>query len=202
MKVLVVVSVLACLFAATPAQQGKKAHAMKMMASDVIGNWKPTPKKAAMKMIAKYGQPDEVTDMRIVWHNNGPWKQTIIVNEEIDHRFPMAHKDCMEQTVNYKVTPTVVDELLRYDGSVIPERTKGELSARCDLEEANFLALNLANDVATKKRTVESARKFYSAAIKAMKAGKPSAEQKRYLSGLVFMPPKSMSGDPDRPISG
>ena len=36
-----------------------------------------------------------------------------------------------------------------YDGSVILERTKGEMSAWCDLEGANFLAISLANDVAS-----------------------------------------------------
>jgi hypothetical protein len=32
---------------------------------------------------------------------------------------------------------------------VIVERTKGELSARCEGEEANFLAINLAHQIVT-----------------------------------------------------
>jgi hypothetical protein len=51
--------------------------------------------------------------------------------------------------------------LARYDGSVIVERTKGEISARCDKEEMNFLAINLGNDVVTGKKDVDAARKFY-----------------------------------------
>jgi hypothetical protein len=102
----------------------------------------------------------------LLWHKNGPWKRTIVNKEEVDHDFPMPHKDVMEQFVNYKVPPEKFDELAKYDGSVIVERTKGELSARCDKEEANFLALNLANDIIQGKKSVDEAREFYGESIK------------------------------------
>ena len=38
------------------------------------------------------------------------------------------------------------DELAAFDGAVIVERTKGEMSARCDREAANVLALNLVSE--------------------------------------------------------
>jgi hypothetical protein len=53
------------------------------------------------------------------------------------------------------VPPDKFDELAEYDGSVIVERTKGEIAARCDLEGANFLALNLAHEIVTGKRSVD-----------------------------------------------
>lgn len=40
------------------------------------------------------------------------------------------------------------------------ERTRGELAARCDKEEMNYLALNLANDIATGKVDVDEARRI------------------------------------------
>ena len=46
-------------------------------------------------MIKKYGQPDEVMNMRLIWHDNGPWQITEIMNKEIDHNFPIPHKDAM-----------------------------------------------------------------------------------------------------------
>ncbi|MFN2513945.1 MAG: hypothetical protein ABR568_21330, partial [Pyrinomonadaceae bacterium] len=49
-----------------------------------------------------------------------------------------------------------------FDGSVIVERTKGEVSARCDMEAANILALNLMNDIVKGKHTAEKAREIYS----------------------------------------
>ena len=59
------------------------------------------------------------------------------------------------QAVNYDVDPKNADEVPTYDGSNILERTKGEIAARCDKVEANFLAINLANDVATGKKGID-----------------------------------------------
>jgi hypothetical protein len=48
--------------------------------------------------------------------------------------------------------------LAEFDGSVIAERTAGEVSARCHDEHANFLALNLMHDIVTGAKNVEEAR--------------------------------------------
>ncbi len=64
------------------------------------------------------------------------------------------------------------DDLAMYDGSVVLERTSGEISARCDKEGANFLALNLAHDIVTGKRSVQDARKMYGEQAIAMMAGR------------------------------
>jgi hypothetical protein len=168
-------------------------------AADAISGWLDEPQKAAHKMMSKYGEPDEVTTNRLVWNGAGPWKRIVLVNEEIPHNFPMPHHDMLEQFIDYKVPPMRFDELARYDGSVIVERTKGEMSARCDKEEANFLAINLANDVATGRRTVEGARKFYANTIMALKKMRPNAEQKRYTSGFTFQVRRGMTADKDRP---
>jgi hypothetical protein len=166
-------------------------------ADKVIANWKPTPKEVAQKMITKYGQPQEVTANRLVWHNNGPWKYSELVNEEIPHEFPMPHKDALYQAINYKIDPDKADELLQYDGSIILERTKGEIAARCDKEDANFLAINLANDVATGRRSVDDARKFYADSMMAfMKENKKND----YLNGFRFQVAKTDQGDRDKPF--
>jgi len=81
---------------------------------------------------------------------------------------PVPHKDMLYQAISYKVDPDEADELLQYDGSIILERTKGEIAARCDKEEANFLAINLADDVANGRRLVDDARKFYAESMMAM----------------------------------
>ena len=87
--------------------------------------------------------------------------------------------------------PDKFDELTEYDGSVIVERTKGEIAARCDLEGANFLALNLANEIVTGKRSVNDARKFYAEAIRDMK-------HPEYMQGLLFQASRAEAGDPDK----
>ena len=92
---------------------------------------------------------------------------------------------------------TRADELLQYDGSIILERTKGEIAARCDKEEANFLAINLADDVANGRRSVDDARKFYAESMMAMMKENKKNE---YLQGLKFQVAKADQGDRDKPF--
>jgi hypothetical protein len=58
------------------------------------------------------------------------------------------------------------------------ERTRGEIGARCDREEANILALNLADEIATGKRSVEEARKLYGEQVVALAKGKQASYTK------------------------
>jgi len=174
--------------------QGEMQHSMK--AEQVIATWKPAPKMAAETMIKKYGEPAEVTSMRIIWHDNGPWKYTEIMNKEIDNNFPIPHKDAMHQAVNYNVDPSKADEILQYDGSIILNRTAGMLGAICDKEPANFLAVNLAHEVFTGAKSVAEARKQYAQSVEMlMKDNKMD----KYTSGLIFTPP-AKAGFADEPF--
>lgn len=168
----------------TKALSQSTAGVQKNSAEQVIQSWKKTPKETAQKTIAKYGQPHEVTSERLVWHNNGPWKRTEIVNQEIDHDFPMPHKDCMKQTIALQVAPEKLADLAQFDGSVIVDRTSGEFSARCDKEPANFLALNLAKDIVDGKQSVQEARDSYAKTVMAFMQGRKPA----YTQGLQFEP--------------
>ncbi len=162
----------------------------------VLGTWGQHSRKAAEAMIEKYGPPHEVTLSMLIWNNNGPWLRTTVYREEIEHRFPMDHIDVLEQVVAFKVPPPKFTELAQYDGSVVAERTNGELSARCDKEEANFLALNLAHDIIEDKRDIDDARAYYAQAIQKLMAGEPD----EYTQGLRFRPMSPAEArDPDQP---
>lgn len=156
-------------------------------------DWPDNSRKAIDDMKKKYGEPHEMTPTMIVWHNNGPWKRTIIYKEEIAHSFPMPHKDVMEQFINYKVPADKFDELAMYDGSVVCYRTNGEMSARCDKEEMNLLALNLANDIATGKKDVKAARDFYATTVVAFMKGNKAP----YTQNFQFEVPKTGTKDGD-----
>lgn len=168
------------------------AYAQK--AKDVIANWAPNPKKVAEEVMSKYGEPDVNSPKMLVWYNNGPWKRTVLHVEEAPHKFPKPHTDMLQQFIDYKVPPAKFDEVAMYDGSVVAERTVGEISARCDKEEMNFLAINLANDVATGKKTVQQARNYYTRAVMDFMKGKMDP----YVQKLQFNVPKSGTGDPDK----
>lgn len=174
--VIVMISFTAC----TPSS--RLANVTSNEAKGLISAWPAKTQEVANTMMAKYGAPNEITGTMLVWHKNGPWKKTIIHKEPVQHNFPMEHVDLLEQFVDYAVPADKYDELALYDGSVVVARTVGEMSARCDKEEANFLALNLAYDVATGKKTVEDARSYYARSIKEMMQGKMDP----YLGKLHF----------------
>jgi short-subunit dehydrogenase len=148
----------------------------------VLESWGDIPQKAARRTINRYGLPNEATPSRLIWFDNGPWKRTIVYRDEVPHNFPKPHTDVLEQFVDYRVPVERVSDLARYDGSVIVERTKGEVSARCDMEEMNFLALNLMHEIATSNRTVDDARRTYAETATAFMMGKESP----YTDGLQF----------------
>lgn len=173
------------------------AYGMKeaLTANEIIDDWPAQPKEVATTIIQKYGEPDEVTERLLIWYNNGPWKKTIVSKEEVPHDFPMPHTDIVEQFIDYKVPADKFDDLAEYDGSVIVERTKGVISARCDKEEMNFLALNLAHDVITGKKSVEQARDFYAKTVKAFKNG----DKDPYTQAFQFSIPSGDTGYKDEP---
>lgn len=134
-------------------------------ANNIMAKWSPEAQKAAKGMIKMHGAPDEATPTMLVWHNSGPWKRIIASSTTTPHNFPGPHPDSVEQFVSYKVPENKFDELARFDGSVNVDRTRGEMSARCDAEFHNILALNLAHDIITGKRSVEGARAFYTRVV-------------------------------------
>lgn len=161
-----------------------------------LSGWHEAAQKAAKDMQAKYGDPDEATDTMLVWHDSGPWVRTIVYKEAIEHDFPMPHVDVLEQFIHMDVPPDYFDDLAHYDGSVIVERTKGEISARCDKEPANFLAINLAHDIINDERTVEEARQHYAETIRKLMAG----ETPEYTAGLTFEPAQQDVTNPDESL--
>jgi len=162
----------------------------------MMDGWPTASREAVTFMTKKYGAPAAMTTEMAMWGKTGPWKRTVVFAREYVHEFPMQHTDVMQQWVDYKAPADMYDELAQYDGSVVLERTSGEMSARCDKEGANFLAINLAHDVAMGRQTVAGARMMYGEQIMAMKAGRPAP----YTEGIRFSM-MANTGDPDRALA-
>jgi hypothetical protein len=175
----------------------KKMGMPNKMSIDMLMSWPQSAQMAAKEMTDKYGMPQEMTETMLVWHNTGPWKKTVITKEESQHDFPKPHLDVMQQTINYRVSPDRYDEIAQYDGSVTIDRTQGTLSARCDKEANNFLALNLAYDIIKGDKTVEEARKAYGDIVREVMQGKKPV----YTQKLLFSNDKS-APDPDMKTIG
>jgi hypothetical protein len=93
----------------------------------------------------------------------------------------------------YRVPADKFSQLAEFDGSVVVERTAGEVSARCHDEQANFLALNLMHDIVTGAKNVQEARDYYAKEFADLRRNKPTP----YMERLHFAPGGPDAADPD-----
>ncbi|WP_411374163.1 hypothetical protein ACLH0K_14015 [Arthrobacter sp. MPF02] len=164
-------------------------------AGAILDGWPDESREAAQFVLDKYGEPDEATPSSLVWFNAGEWKRVVATREFYEHNFPAPHIDSVESVIDYAVPPEHATSLAEFDGSVIVERTAGEVSARCHDEEANRLALNLMHDIVTGEKDVEQARAYYAEEF----AGYRKKEPTPYMEKLRFSP-QSGTADPDQRV--
>jgi hypothetical protein len=124
----------------------------------IIGGWPEAQQNVARQMLAKYGPPNEATPTRLFWYRNGPWKRTELTSDAVVHHWPAPHTDFLTQHIDYRVPPELTHLIAQFDGSILVDRTRGEVAARCDSEAANVLGLNMVHELVTGKRTVAEAR--------------------------------------------
>jgi hypothetical protein len=158
-----------------------------------LAGWPQKTQRLGAQLVTKYGPPAETTERQITWYGNGPWKRTTLYKEEIQHNFANPHKDVLEQTINYRVPLEKFAELAQFNGSLVPNRTRGELSCASDGEDTNFLALNVADDIVKGERNLEQALTYYAQIIRAKMIKEPES----YLEGLKFKPAKTSADTAD-----
>jgi hypothetical protein len=151
--------------------------------SHLVG-WPPLTQGLALDLLARYGAPDESTPDRLIWHSNAPWTRTVLLREGSAHNFPKPHQDVLEQTVSYRVPPEKVADLVAYDGSILVDRTRGELTVHCDTERSNILTLNIADDIVKGERSVEQALAYHAQVVRGVETG----DTERYAQRLKFAP--------------
>jgi hypothetical protein len=162
-------------------------------AAGILDGWPEPSREAAQLVVDAHGEPHEATDSMLLWHDVGPWLRVVATRTFYEHQFPAPHIDSVESFLRYRVPPEKVSDLAAFDGSVVVERTAGEVSARCHDEQANFLALNLMHDIVTGRRTVEDARAYYAEEFLNARRGQPTP----YMDGLRFSPSGAGGADPD-----
>lgn len=150
----------------------------------IIQDWSDTQKQAVNQLLQRYGAPDVASEELLVWKNNGEWVETVVHKEEVEHNFPVPHKDFLKQSVYLKVPSDLHDELAAFDGSITVNRTRGTVSATCHEEAMNRLALNIASEIVNGKRSVDDARQFLAKEVQDYQQGKKSD----YTQKLLFDP--------------
>jgi len=175
---------------------GQRESVPMATAAAIVDKWPEVPKKAAEKLLEHYGAPHEATPTKLFWYRIGPWSRIELTADEAVHNFPTPHTDYLTQWVDYPVPSDKASALVEFDGSVIVDRTLGQIGARCDHEAYNTLTLNLAVEIIQGQRTVEDARRFYAETAAAFVMGRTAP----YAEGLLFEPPTGHSADPDESI--
>lgn len=127
-------------------------------AANLTSGWPDSSIAAAKEMIEKYGDPHETTSNSLIWRNIAPFKEIIVHKEVYSHRFPLLHQNALEHVVDYRAPVSKIDDVWRYNGSIVLNQTQGEMSSFADNEAMNILGLNLAHQVMTGKMSADAAR--------------------------------------------
>ncbi len=177
-------------------EPGADSRVADQEAKTIIAGWPAGPAKTAEKLIEHYGPPNEATPTKLFWYRTGPWSRIEVTADEVRHDFPASHTDYLTQYIDYPIKTEMAADLLAFDGSVMLDRTAGQLGARCSNEPYNTLTINLAVEIMAGQRTVENARCFYAETMSAFLMGRPAP----YAEGLLHEPPAGETGDPDVPM--
>jgi hypothetical protein len=158
-----------------------------------LAGWPEARQRLAAALVAKYGPPQETTARELIWGEKRPWKRMVLHRMGVKHNFPSAHEDVLEQTVNYRVPIQKASDLLEYNGSLVIDCTRGELSVHCDSEPQNTIALNIADDIVTGNRTVDEGAAYHAQMIRALQ----THVEEIYTRELKFkVLPSSQTADP------
>ena len=148
----------------------------------IIARWPARSQALVRTMIEKYGIPNRMDRLEIVWYDNAPWKRTAVHRDSWSGLLGSRDHDYLEQTIRLSVPEDKAPALKRFGERIEVDKSGGELSSRAGAESLNFLALNLAAEISAGARSVKDARDFYRKTEELAKAGKTSP----YLEGFVF----------------
>lgn len=180
---------------ASTAAYGQDQQVLVETARSIIDSWPEAPKMTAAQLLEHYGPPHEATPTKMFWYGIGPWSKMELTADHVVHNFPTPHVDYFTQYVSYPVPPARAADLAAFDGSVIVDRTAGQLGSRCDHEAFNTLTLNLAVEIIEGKRNVEDARELYAQTAAAYVMGRDAP----YAERLLFTPVTD-AADPDEAV--
>lgn len=161
-------------------------------AKEIIKDWGNDERETAQAIIDQYGEPDEATSKQLIWRDKGRWVEIIAYKDGTQHDFPFPHLDSVECVTAYRVPTGKLSEIDAFDGSVTVRRTQGLISARCQDEQANLLAINLSDDIIHSKKTSEQAKKAYVDIMIDYRAKRPTP----YMDALQF-PEQKNTADAD-----
>lgn len=162
--------------------------------SNILDKWENTEPANYVKHLQKFfGEPDELTNKRAIWHNQDGFKRIEVLDEFILHSSPVPHYDYVYSYVDLKVPHDLSDDLAKSSESILIDHLKGEVGARCASLSANAVTIQYVIDVV--EGNIKPSKTEYETRIKAMK--KMFADGKRFK--LDWWPDMTGDTDPKNP---
>lgn len=144
-----------------PKRENGSQLPVNIAAVEVIQDWPEVSREVATEMMQKYGEPEGVAEDHIYWSDKENFHEISVHKDAVEHNFPYRHMDVVKHTVYMRVPTDKLDELSEFNGSLSVNRTRGTVSAFCDSEQHNVLALNLAADIINNQKTTQEARQTF-----------------------------------------
>lgn len=120
----------------------------------LLNQWQnQTPVDYAKKLMKYFGEPEELTKYRAIWHQNDGFKRIEIIDEYVLHPSPSPHYDFVYSYVDLKVPQKYARGIAESSESILVDYLKGEVGARCGSLSANAVTINYVMDVVSKGLT-------------------------------------------------
>ena len=161
--------------ATDPVHLTEGQRARREAANKGLSDWQNV---SSTMMVEKYGPPDRMETMRLVWENRGPWKR-IMVWDELGFLEHDRESQNLEEIISYPVPGDKRAALASFDRGLHVSADGTELSARSTSEERNFLALNLADEIVKGRLTAKEAGDSYAKTLELSESGKSSPLMER-----------------------
>ena len=162
-------------------------------APDTISRWPETSKNVAGVMLDKYGQPNMISDESLVWFGHGSWKRTTVYRDGWRDQASVLHPEVLKQVITFRMPPERTGDVASFDTRLDVDSDRNELSFRSDSEKMNFLAINLAAEIAGGLKTVDEARTYALKVAQLSEAGKDTP----YTKGFLFQVQNEFDSIPD-----
>lgn len=115
--------------------------------------WRTGPYKEYVRTVSRFGKPSYINKRSngvAIWSKfpkSCPFYRIMIIDENVPHSKPMPHCDFIYTTIKYHIDPEKLMTVLNISDSIMYDKLKEELTARCHTLEANMATLLLAHDV-------------------------------------------------------
>jgi hypothetical protein len=151
-------------------------------AEDIIRHWPDLSRKTARALLEKYGPADASGPNALAWRGNGLWNKTVVYGRSTKYPRVDGEPAILRQIIGYRVPDDKLADLRRFDRRLVVDEAATEISFQSARESTNFLALNLADEIVHRRRTVAQARRFFRYAEQLRMSGKSS----KYENGFLF----------------